>query len=380
MKSFRKKIIFILTFILVASSCFQLNEFPFLRSVMSLSSKLVFVISFLLFIPKLKKCNYTYLILISIYFIYLIYNTIAHSAEYMKLVPIYMKFAGVVMLCSPYMVANNKDVVIILSKSFKIVVFLNFLQMLFLPGIFGEGFLIASNYNQFGSILCITMILSYLEFLYTGIKLKMIVSFIVCFLTVAIPGSMTAVLSMLLLIFFYLYKCNVKMKRMMLWGVLSFILFFFFIFVIAQRFQLYSDISIANIVEKLGKDVTFSGRTTIWLYALTYIIVSPLTGMGYYDPYWALDNLAGVNSHNLILDTLLQGGIILLLLLLTLIVYVCNLIKRTSNVNIQLALYFTLCIFMLMSQMEVYNYFMIFIFLFVLILGSQYDKSSYMRY
>ena len=347
---------------------------------MSLLSKAVFAISMCMFIGKLKQAKKTYLGLISIYLFYLIYVTITQSADYIRLIPIYMKISGVIMLCAPYMSTHNKEITLILSSSFRIVVILNFIQMILLPGLISEdGYLIASNYNQFGSIMCITMILAFLEYNYTRNYLKMLLTFGICLLTVAIPGSMTATLAIVLMIIFFMFNVNIKLKKILATSVLLFIIFFLAVFVIAQNFQIYSDISISNVVEKLGKDVTFSGRTLIWFYALTTIFLSPITGSGYYDVDWALINIQGVNSHNLFLDITVQGGIVLLIYFIFLLGYVISNIKRANNKYIGVSLLFTLYVFLLMSQMEVYNYFMIFILFFVLIIGSQFDDSRLMQ-
>jgi O-antigen ligase len=120
-----------------------------------------------------------------------------------------------------------------------------------------------------------------------------------------------------------------KISRIVLAGALSlpFILFF------AQKFSAF----IAPMVEALGRNMTFTGRTEIWAH-LTARTVNPLIGAGYWN-FWGGDTgLAIANAmqtqiptaHCGYVDIYLDGGVIgLALLFLLLVAYGRRLMRNT---------------------------------------------------
>ena len=65
------------------------------------------------------------------------------------------------------------------------------------------------------------------------------------------------------------------------------------------------------IEDVLQKNMTFSGRTVIWMYSLYMISNSFISGYGWVDKDWALENIHGVITHNIELQILLQGELFL---------------------------------------------------------------------
>lgn len=96
----------------------------------------------------------------------------------------------------------------------------------------------------------------------------------------------------------------------------------------------------------------------IWAYTVLNILRSPITGIGWYNKDWADLNIHGVNPHNIILNLLLQGGGILLFIVVVSIILLIKGTKKINNSEKRLPLYILLC-YLLMSQFEVYNYFML---------------------
>lgn len=364
-----KVLLVIMSFILVSSSCFQLNQFPILKTLMSILSKCAFIISLFYSVIFYRKPVNKFLLLILLFFVILVYLSNINSFSYIELVPIFMKLIGVLLFFTPHIIRHNKDSVIILSNVFSTIVFLNFIQMIIMPNLMGYGYLIASNYNQFGSIVIITIVLSYLKYKYTQKKIGYFFILLISLATVAIPGSLTSTLSLFVLEFFLLSNGSVKWKKSMIRIVIIFTIVFIVLFVIGQNVIYYNPF-IRDLVTSLGKDVTLSGRTYIWLYTMLTISYSPIIGWGYYDKDWALVNLNGINSHNIILNLLVQGGIVLLFVFVIILMYIFHRLNSCENLNIKLTLYFSSSIFFLMCQLEVYNYFMLFMFIYILCIGS----------
>ena len=91
---------------------------------------------------------------------------------------------------------------------------------------------------------------------------------------------------------------------------------------------------LAPIVENVfQKDLTFTGRTTIWANIMVYITQKPVWGWGNINGSVSaslLNNLSFTSAHNQILNTLWQGGLTMFSLLMLLF---ANVSKRMKSVN-----------------------------------------------
>jgi O-antigen ligase len=124
-------------------------------------------------------------------------------------------------------------------------------------------------------------------------------------------------------------------SRMALLGALSLPYLLFF----AQRFNSV----IAPVVESVGRDMTFTGRTDIWQH-ITSTTVNPLIGAGYYN-FWGGTGGLRVNesmhqiipnAHNGYVDMYLDGGAIgLILLFFLLVAYGRRLMKGLGHDRFQ---------------------------------------------
>ncbi|WP_408071425.1 O-antigen ligase family protein [Butyrivibrio sp. JL13D10] len=85
-----------------------------------------------------------------------------------------------------------------------------------------------------------------------------------------------------------------------------------------------------------NKDLTFSGRTLAWQNALFFIAQKPFFGWGIIPEsniQSLLGSIAFVNAHNQILQSLFQGGIILLLIIIVIFIYIANSIDNELDSN-----------------------------------------------
>ncbi len=107
-----------------------------------------------------------------------------------------------------------------------------------------------------------------------------------------------------------------KISRVLLIGALSAPI----LLLLTQRFSSI----MAPLIEALGRDMTFTGRTDIWRHLLTATSVNPLFGAGFYN-FWGTEGGAEIrdvmltpalrSAHNGYLDIYLDGGFIGLILL-----------------------------------------------------------------
>lgn len=131
--------------------------------------------------------------------------------------------------------------------------------------------------------------------------------------------------------------------------------FIFIIFFTTQSSALQS------FSEWLGKDITFNGRTAIWLIALNYIKARPFIGMG---PALTFDMGWGVNmthAHCLYLNVCAHYGIVALLCLISCI---WSVLKNARRIPIQVI--FSLFLYLIGAIIEVYSLNTLFLFCTVL--------------
>lgn len=137
------------------------------------------------------------------------------------------------------------------------------------------------------------------------------------------------------------------------------------------------------ITNLLGKDITFSGRSAIWIIAIEYIVKSPVLGNGpaikFLPERWTIYM---THAHNLYLDIAAKYGITALGIAIYTIIkaliparYDWKISKNTNNLmmkhsKIPALAYFLFALFLLGSVIEVYDY--MFLFAFCTILYSYY--------
>ena len=213
--------------------------------------------------------------------------------------------------------------------------------------------------------------LKIIESFQTGCKRSLILLFVVCVASVAIEGSATATISILLLLLTVVFVKKYFFLKVENISILVGIVLFFFTFVLPVL-SIFNVPFVSSFVEGLGKDMTFSHRTSIWIYALFQISYSPLIGYGVCDKEWFQFLLSNaVNTHNVILHFLIQGGGVGLLIFA---VFVYIGIKQLLSIQdkYQRELLLTVVIvFFLMSQFEVYTNTFIYIFIFLMFISKE---------
>ena len=123
--------------------------------------------------------------------------------------------------------------------------------------------------------------------------------------------SMTSVTCILLMILLCLLPSK-NVQRLACFSILVIaVLFEIFVCFQGKGFE-NNELARWFLIDILGKDMTFTHRTTMWDAALRVIGESPIWGYGNVDEKWFISNMSSqaIGSHNFILGILINGGII----------------------------------------------------------------------
>lgn len=229
-------------------------------------------------------------------------------------------------------------------------------------------FLLGSNYNQIGPKVLLTLIMN---IMILGKKpLAWINLFLVSgagIYSLYIVGSMTSLISIIIFVCTIVISLYVglKIKKLLLFGTLAFILIF-------EVLVVFWGVSMINyqaseFLDFIGKDLTFTGRTSLWAYSGDYFMDSPLWGHGFIntDDYAKSGYFHQIskNSHNYIYNVLHKGGIILLITLFILFKKGYNRIKKYVKSDKAFCIVMATNVYLLMSLFEAFDSFYIFIFI-----------------
>lgn len=360
-----KILYYILSLFIIGNYLLRVESFVMADMLLQIAAIFSMGIIFLLRIRHfyvLTKYNLSILLI----FGYLSVVAIQNGNFYRSLILIPLMLIAFQLLYGRQMRINPGECFKIIADIFLLFFLLNTFLMVFVPDFFpaessvSKSYLISTNYNQFGGAIIPGLLagcgaMSFDKTYMRNFALMLSVSIFM----VAYAGSMTSTIALILIALYYLFaKNNRTLSRIAFVGIALVIVFIFFDFVL-QFSKLFPT---GGLTEKfftlVGKDATFSGRTTIWTYTILNIVQSPVVGVGWYDAEWAEVNIIGVNPHNIILNLLLQGGIILLIIVITTVSILLKSTARIKTKESRLSLFIFLC-YLLMMQFEVYNYFMI---------------------
>lgn len=340
-------------FFILGNSVFYLEEWPAVHLIFSFL-RLIAVIYILMRMLKQRVVGkFTYLVL----FFYTILGGITiikHAAVNVWLSYMLNSFAICALLYIE-IIESKEHAIKIFADTFAALIYLNFLTLVINPdGIIGGAYLIGRNYNQMGmTIVCgmVTNIIAY------NMKVKHIIPTIILsvvgVISPLIVGSMTSTIGTLL-IFAFFFVPNNKIKKIILISLFVFYLLF-------QSFAIFlqNDISninlIVNLVENvMGKNLTFSDRTRVWLESYYYITQSPYIGYGIRDSDWFAELFDVRSAHNIILQILIYGGFTLLTAFI--IIIFCAIIRSYRKATkIDYTSLFGLCTAFMMMMMENYS-------------------------
>lgn len=109
---------------------------------------------------------------------------------------------------------------------------------------------------------------------------------------------------------------------------------------------------LAPIVNRFGKDMTFTTRTDIWVKAIPKIAEKPILGWGNIAGDEATELLGSINTHNQLLDSMLSGGLVLLTILLMVLFMIAKSANRIYDKNMKSTVNFFLIALLIKMMFE----------------------------
>ena len=165
--------------------------------------------------------------------------------------------------------------------------------------------------------------------------------------------SVTALISMLILLFYvvFLYKRNKKQK---IFNYQNYIIVGIILFVAIVILRVQNNF--ANIIEAtFHKSVDFTGRTQIWDKCINYIKQKPLLGLGVDEFESRLNNIGIFHAHCVYLNILLEGGFIALVAFYNIFYTIFRKMKKTKVCEIKNMVSFAFLIYFISGLVEVYQ-------------------------
>ncbi len=276
-----------------------------------------------------------------------------------------------------------KYLLIGLSVGFSTAIYIQLIQNLTHPELWmflgqkdNMGYLLGGNYNQIGCrILCALLTNVLCLRINKWFRINFIIVYISSIAILTMVLSMTSLSCCIFLTVLWLIK-SPKLQRLAATGIIiCSILFEIFVCFQGKGFE-NNDLARWFLVDVLGKDMTFTHRTSMWDSALRIITESPLYGYGYVDGDWYTANMSSfaIGPHNMILSILIHGGIIALLIYFFL--FTISFIKLYRNVS-RTSTYIltTVAVWCIMSLMEAYPITFIFYVLILAQYGGQIDRQ-----
>lgn len=369
-------------FIVIGSACFQFYiSHPELQNLVSMLSKVIFgitLIHYIVFcmirkISPINKLDCT----IILYFGIVCYSSMKNNYDFVYIFPLLMKIFTFKFLLTSYYTRDPGFNLRLFSNAFIVIFLLNLIQMFFFPHYMGRetgeyAYLLTSNRNQLGGIFIPGILVTYM---YGADRLNNYFILGICILSMLITRSTTTFVCLIVLLAIYSLRNNKSILIISNYGLRVVLPIFIFIFIIPfLEFNINSLLN--DITISLDKDITFSNRTVIWTLTLIQILKNPITGIGLYTKEWAMYYIHGFNSHNLILNALLQAGIIGLGLIVTSFCFAYISIKEISAVSKRRYLYIIMMIFLTMCQFEVYNLVFVFLVLYLFYISPKFLNTK----
>lgn len=187
---------------------------------------------------------------------------------------------------------------------------------------------------------------------YNKLTLSSFVITAVSFATVILAFSATSVIGMTVFILFLLLALINKMPNFL--NIITYLainIAYFFGVIILRLQEAFAFI----IVDMLGRDLTFTGRTKIWDCALAAFAKSPVFGVGEIENQASRDLIGATHAHNYYLDLLYKSGLPGFLIFFAILI-ICGvaLYRNRKNGKIPFIVSGAICAFMIMLQSEAY--------------------------
>lgn len=173
-------------------------------------------------------------------------------------------------------------------------------------------YILGGNYNQMGLRILIALVVNFLCLkISKAFYFLLIPSILACVSIPVMVGSMTAATCIILFLLLCLIP-SAYFRRTSVKILFFFIALFQILVCFSGKGIEHNEFAVWFVEDVLGKDITFTYRTHMWDSALRIIAESPLLGYGFPDKDWYLAHMTSfaIGPHNILLATLIYGGII----------------------------------------------------------------------
>lgn len=357
-------------FIIISSVILRIERFAFVNFLLAMVSMILIVIVTVKNLRTIKTLLPFLLAEIGVY-LYIIINTLRFNYvdSLFPLLMMFLKGIAVVAIFAAYK-NNGEKVYRMLSDVFLILIMLNLIQITLFPDLIGNNggmrsYLISSNYNQFGGIFMPGIMVSYIASSIDKHNVwRFLFIILLSIMSVAIVGSVTSSACFLMIAIFFLVRNKTKLTKIATMGLVVFIVMFFYTFVISSYDSILNNSTVVDkFMDYTGKNTTFSGRANVWFKSLILISLHPFLGVGAYAGGSYADYYLGVsNVHNAFLDLLMLGGVFFFICVSLCVVFLFIQLHKQLDKEYFYGELFIFFVFLLMMQLEVYNYFMVFLF------------------
>jgi len=301
-------------------------------------------ISFFVIIEFLKKRKLSYnLLYILAMEIVIFISSIINNLEYMEVVKNVIQTLVLCMMIELFAVKDLKKLFLSLKIILTVLVTIDFLFVLKYPlglrvGLYNIWFFGAKNGHL--TFILPAVFCTYINnFIINKINKKRIFDFIFllfisCYILITV-NSATSIIVLLVFIVLMLISNN-KLYSKLSMKIISIIYVLLFLCIVF--FQIQNNFSgfIENVFDK---DSTFTGRTEIWEKSIDYIKNKPILGYGL-EPsdirVIKMNNIAALNSHNMILEIFYEGGLVLMTIFTCFWIKFCKEVDKYSKKNNQI--------------------------------------------
>ena len=228
------------------------------------------------------------------------------------------------------------------------------------------------NYNAMGIVcLCALMVQSIYTFLSNKGYVNLCVLSIVSLFTVMFVGSATSTIGLIIVVLYMLFHKYIKHPFVFVGTFFGIYILFVVLFVFMGNTIEDYPVILQFVENVLGKNATFSQRTTIWQATVDLIMQHPWVGNGYQSIEWNVSHIGASGPHNLWLEFMMYGGIISIIgFILLIAMNMYSVYHNTSYASTATGV--CLCVLLLMSLFETYSLILIF-----MILQITYNTSHY---
>lgn len=170
-----------------------------------------------------------------------------------------------------------------------------------------------------------------------------------CLLSAVLSQSVTAVITMLVIIFLGIFVLVSDLSRLQNPRVFIAIYIALIIYLFSMQENVISDFIMTNLFHRTGN---FTGRYVLWEAAFNMIRIHPWLGYGRIEHDYIVAWGGYFSSHNYILEILLQGGILALLLFVFIVAVAVGRLYRMRHCRISTCLTFFLITILIAAMME----------------------------